>query len=127
MKNLKSGLIATLMLLGVTVMAQEKQRNGGQQQSPEDQTKNRIERLDKELKLSQNQKDSIYVYALDLSKKQQEIFKNTTDRKAAFENIKTVRQSTDAKIKSFLNPEQSKSYDRMQEEMQQRRQQRQKK
>lgn len=126
MKNLKAGLIGTLMLLAITTMAQERQRGGGQQRSAEDQAKNTIERLDKQLKLSQSQKDSIYVYALDLSKKQHDVFKSTEDRKLAFEKIQPLRQASDAKIKSFLTPEQSKSYDLLQKEMLERRQQRQK-
>lgn len=126
MKNLKSGLFGILMLLATATIAQEKQGNGGWQRAPEDQAKNTVERLDKQLKLSQSQKDSIYVYALDLSKKQQELFKSTDDRKAAFEKIQPIRLNTDAKIKSFLTPEQSKSYDILQKEMQERRQQRQK-
>jgi hypothetical protein len=125
MKNLKSSLIGFFMLLAVAAMAQDGQRNGGQQRSPEEQAKNMVERLDKQLKLSQSQKDSIFVYSLDLSKKQQDIFKNTEDRKAAFEKIQPIRQSTDAKIKSFLTSEQSKSYDLLQKEMQERRKQRQ--
>lgn len=68
MKNLKSGLFGILMLLATATIAQEKQGNGGWQRAPEDQAKNTVERLDKQLKLSQSQKDSIYVYALDLSK-----------------------------------------------------------
>lgn len=126
MKNLKLALFGMMALFATATVAQEKQSNPGWQRTPEDQAKNTIERLDKQLKLSQNQKDSIYVYALDLSKKQQDLFKNTDDRKAAFEKIKPLRQATDAKIKSFLTPEQSKSYDILQKEMQERRQQRQK-
>lgn len=126
MKNLKSSLIGAFMLLAITTMAQERQRNGGQQRSPEDQAKNMVERLDKQLKLSQSQKDSIYVYTLDLSKKQQDIFKNTEDRKVAFEKLQPLRLTADEKIKSFLTPEQSKSYDLLQKEMLERRQQRQK-
>lgn len=126
MKNLKSSLIGAFMLLAITTMAQERQRNGGQQRSPEDQAKNMVERLDKQLKLSQSQKDSIYVYTLDLSKKQQDIFKNTEDRKVAFEKLQPLRLTADEKIKSFLTAEQSKSYDLLQKEMLERRQQRQK-
>lgn len=126
MKNLKSSLIGAFMLLAITTMAQERQRNGGQQRSPEDQAKNMIERLDKQLKLSQIQKDSIYIYTLDLSKKQQDIFKNTEDRKVAFEKLQPLRLTADEKIKSFLTPEQSKSYELLQKEMLERRQQRQK-
>jgi Spy/CpxP family protein refolding chaperone len=126
MKNLKLALFGMMALFATATVAQEKQNNSGWQRTPEDQAKNTVERLDKQLKLSQNQKDSIYVYALDLSKKQQDLFKNTDDRKAAFEKIQPLRQTTDAKIKSFLTPEQSKSYDILQKEMQERRQQRQK-
>lgn len=126
MKNLKLALFGMMALFSTATVAQEKQNNSGWQRTPEDQAKNTVERLDKQLKLSQNQKDSIYVYALDLSKKQQDLFKNTDDRKAAFEKIQPLRQTTDAKIKSFLTPEQSKSYDILQKEMQERRQQRQK-
>jgi len=126
MKNLKLALFGMMALFATATVAQEKQNNPGWQRTPEDQAKNTVERLDKQLKLSQNQKDSIYVYALDLSKKQQDLFKNTDDRKAAFEKIQPLRQTTDAKIKSFLTPEQSKSYDILQKEMQERRQQRQK-
>lgn len=126
MKNLKLALFGMMALFATATVAQEKQNNPGWQRTPEDQAKNTVERLDKQLKLSQNQKDSIYVYALDLSKKQQDLFKNTDDRKAAFEKIQPLRQTTDAKIKSFLTPEQIKSYDILQKEMQERRQQRQK-
>lgn len=126
MKNLKSGLLGIFMLLAITTIAQQKQGNGGQKRAPEDQAKNMIERLDKQLKLSQNQKDSIYIYAYDLAKKQQDLFKSTDDRKAAFEKIQPIRLTTDLKIKSFLTSEQSKSYDILQKQMQERRQQRQK-
>jgi len=126
MKNLKLALFGMMALFATATVAQEKQNNPGWQRTPEDQAKNTVERLDKQLKLSQNKKDSIYVYALDLSKKQQDLFKNTDDRKAAFEKNQPLRQTTDAKIKSFLTPEQSKSYDILQKEMQERRQQRQK-
>lgn len=120
MKNLKLALFGMMALFATAAVAKEKQNNPGWQRTPEDQAKNTVERLDKQLKLSQNQKDSIYVYALDLSKKQQDLFKNTDDRKAAFEKIQPLRQTTDAKIKSFLTPEQSKSYDILQKRRQQR-------
>ena len=127
MNTLKSGLIGAFLLLGISVMAQDHQgRNAGMgQRSPEEQAKNRVERLDKTLKLSQEQKDSIYVYALDASKKQQELFKKSDDRKANFEEMKTLRQSSDSKIKSFLTAEQVTSYEQLQKEMQEKRQQRQ--
>lgn len=125
MKTLKLSIVTAAMLFAITTIAQERPQGEMRQRTPEEQAKNTIERLDKQLKLSQTQKDSIYIYALDQSKKQQEIFKNSDDRKAAFEKMQSLRSNYDTKIKSFLNAEQLKSYETLQKEMQERRSQRQ--
>lgn len=56
MKNLKLALFGMMALFATAAVAQEKQNNPGWQRTPEDQAKNTVERLDKQLKLSQNQK-----------------------------------------------------------------------
>ena len=110
MKNLMLTLMFVLATLSVTVAQERGQgRQGG---NPEDRAKMEVQRLQKELNLSQTQQDSILNYLLAANKEQRKAIEQADgDRKAAFEKMKGQREARTAKIKSFLTNEQAEKYD----------------
>lgn len=115
--------LITLMIVALLAISSSyaQERGTGQVRSPEERTKMQVQRLTKELNLSQAQQDSIYKYSLQTAKDQQEMMKNAgEDRAAMREKMKPLREKSTAKIKSFLNAEQKAKYEEMQKQMQNR-------
>lgn len=115
--------LITLMFVALLAISSSyaQERGSGQGRSPEERTKMQVERLSKELNLSQAQQDSIYVHSLQAAKDQQEMMKNAGDDRASIrEKMKPIREKNSAKIKSFLNNEQKVKYDELQKQMQNR-------
>lgn len=111
MKNLLSLLFATILTIGVSV-AQE--RGPRQNRTPEEMAKNQVERLTEQLSLTKPQQDSILNYSLKVAKDQKAIFDAAgDDRQAAFEKMRTIREESNNKIKSFLTKEQVVKYDEL--------------
>ena len=107
--------VFSILALMITISFANAQQGGPRQQrSPEEMAKMQIERLTKELNLSQTQQDSIHKYVLATSKEQQNLFKNAGDnREEAMKSLQALREKQNTKIKSFLNEEQIKKYDEL--------------
>jgi len=119
MKNLF--LTAIALCLGITLSMAQDRPQRGEMPSPEERAKKMIEHLDKELKLTQEQKDSITVWNVGFAKEQQELFKNESEsREEKMEKMKTIREAQSTKIKSILTPEQITKYEEMSKRMQER-------
>lgn len=118
--------LITMMFVAVVAISSSYAQEQGPRQggTPEERTKMQVERLNKELNLSQAQQDSIYKYSLQTTKEQQTIMKTAGDnREAVREKMKPIREKNIAKIKSFLNEEQKAKYEDLQKQMQNRRKQ----
>ncbi|MCA5005390.1 hypothetical protein [Sphingobacterium bovistauri] len=110
MKSLIS-ILALVLSLG---LANAQQGGNRPQRTPEEMAKMQMERLTKELNLSQTQQDSIQKYILSTSKEQQKIFREAGDnREAAMKSMQALREKQSLKVKTFLNEEQSKKYDEL--------------
>lgn len=124
MKNRKKVffMLVAMMLVGAGMKAQT--REGDRMRlSPEERTKRSVETLDKELKLTQTQKDSIYQFSLNEAKEQQSLFQERGDesnRRNNFEKMRGLRADTQQKIKGVLTEEQQKAYDVLIKEQQNR-------
>lgn len=99
-------MAAVLMMVGLSFA----QQRGGS--TPEESAKRMSERLEKELKLSTAQKDSVYAYSLAQSKAMREAFQNNRngDRAQMGEKMRGLRKQTDEKILSVLDANQKKAY-----------------
>lgn len=115
MKNRKKVffILVAMMLMATGMKAQ--QRGGNRARlSPEDRAKRSVETLDKELTLTQTQKDSIYQFSLNEATEQQKLFQANGDangRRSNFEKMRNLRTDTQKKIKRILTEEQQKVYD----------------
>lgn len=122
MKNVMSLLIAALISVGIS---QAQERAPRQNRSPEESAKMQVERLTAELTLNQSQQDSIYKYSLLARTEQRKLMETAGDNKEeGFEKMRTIRENSDKKIKSFLTKEQEKKYDELIKNRQQHRSQR---
>ncbi|HLS37435.1 MAG TPA: hypothetical protein VK023_04110 [Sphingobacterium bovisgrunnientis] len=102
-------LLALVLSLGLANAQQDGPR---QQRTPEEMTKMQMERLTKELNLTQTQQDSIKKYVLASSVEMQKVFSNAgDDREAAMNSMRAIREKQTKKVKTFLNEEQGKKYD----------------
>ena len=107
-------LITSLVLILSVAFASAQDRGNRTQRNPEQMAKMQVERLTKELNLSQTQQDSIHKYVLSNAKEQQEIFKNAgDDRDAARKSIQSLLEKHTQKVKSFLNEDQINKYDEL--------------
>lgn len=69
MRNFK--ILATILFLGISISyAQQRPAGGMRDITPATRAKNTVERLHKELNLSQSQQDSIYNYTLRQAEQQ---------------------------------------------------------
>ena len=114
--------LMVIVILGMTSFASAQQPRGGVRMAPEQRAKRSVDMLNKELTLTQVQKDSIYAFSLEEAKKQQELFQqgNTNNRRDNFEKMVGIRQESQEKIKSVLTEEQQKVYDKLLQERQNR-------
>lgn len=119
---MKQIFLMVIAILGMTSFASAQQSRSGMRMNPEQRAKRSVDMLNKELTLTQVQKDSIYAFSLDEAKKQQELFQqgNANNRRDNFEKMKGIRQESQEKIKSVLTDEQQKTYDKLLQERQNR-------
>lgn len=116
MRNFK--ILATLLFLGISISyAQQRPAGGGMRDiTPATRAKNTVERLHKELNLSQSQQDSIYNYTLRQAEQQKARFdrsKESKDREVMRKEMQAHRAEHEAKIKSFLTDEQKAKYEKL--------------
>ncbi len=123
---MKNGMLTLFAILFCTAISVAQERGNRQNRSPEERAKAEIERLQTTLDLSKSQQDSISYYILQANKQQRQVIEQAGgDRKAAFEKMRAQRETTQAKIKSFMTKEQVEKYDALQKERSQNRPQRQ--
>ncbi len=120
-----------MLFLAFSVNAQQggQGRPQGQSQrerpTPEQMAKNMVERMNKELNLTEKQQKDFTTYFTESAKKQQEMFeKNKSNREAMVENMKKNREETDAYLKKNLTADQYKKYQENQAKRMQERQNR---
>ncbi len=118
-------VVAVLLTFGLALLAQSEQQGGPPQgrrgpmmQTPEE----RLDRLSKELKLTDDQKEKIKPILQNESDQMKSLRDDTSmsreDRRA---KVMDLRQKTDEGIKAVLNPDQQKKYDEMRSRMMERR------
>ncbi len=118
-------LLTCFVLAGALLFsyAQPPQRGGQQgRMSPEDRAKRTVEDLEKSLKLTKQQQDSVYAYSLTQAKEQQALFQQGQDgdRQAMMGKMREIRANTDKKIRTILNDDQKAAYDKLMKERQNR-------
>lgn len=108
-------MVALLIAVGLSFA---QQRGGRGFASPEENAKRVTERLEKELKLSAVQKDSVYAYALEQGKAMRQALQDNQygDRQQMMAKMRELRDQTDRKILAVLNDDQKKTYEKIAEE-----------
>ena len=116
-------LALTVALMGTIVMNAQPSRH--HDMNPEQMVEKRVERLDKALALTAEQKAEITsIYSEEMKDnhkaKPQRMDKGERPDEATMaahrEQMKAQRESTDAKVKALLTPEQAAKYEKMQTE-----------
>lgn len=80
-----------------------------------------LQHLTKKLKLSDDQQAKLKPILEDQNKQMQQIHNDSSlSREDRFSKMQDLRQSSDTQIKSVLNEEQQKSFDKMREEQRER-------
>ena len=109
-------LMTTLWVALITLAIAQPPSGNGQRQgrgfgTPEERAKNQIERLDKLVKLTAEQKTKVNTVNLDLSKKMDAAMKENRDnREAAREKMREINAERDKQYKVILTKEQFKLY-----------------
>lgn len=124
MRNLKFLVICFFLSISIG-HAQQKQAGGMRDGDPTARAKSTVEKLHKELNLTQIQQDSIYNYIIQksnlrkaqASKSKEAVDKPRTDRE-------DMREQHNTKIKSFLTKEQIEKFDAVEKQQNTRRAQR---
>ncbi len=107
----------TVVLLLVAGLSVAQQRGGRGFGNPEENAKQTAERLEKELKLSPAQKDSVYAYSLEQGKAMRQAFeRGGEDRQQVMGKMRELRTQTDQKILAVLDATQKKAYEKIVEE-----------
>lgn len=111
---MKQGLLTVATILVAVVVTFAQQRGGRGFGNPEENAKQNAERLEKELKLSSVQKDSVYAYSLAQSKAMQQAFQGGNgDRQQMMGKMRELREQTDKKILTVLDDNQKKAYEKL--------------
>lgn len=121
---MKTVLLTIVALTGAFLFsyAQPQQRGGQGRMNPEERAKRTVENLEKPLKLTKEQKDSVYAYSLAQTKEQQALFQQGRDgdRQAMMGKMREIQANTDKKIRAILNDDQKASYEELVKERQNR-------
>ena len=115
-------VVACLMTFALMVSAQDGQRRGGFQMTPE-QRAQYYETLKKDLKLNDKQLDGIKKIDEKYQAKQREFRENNAggDREKMREEFTKLRTAQNAEVKKLLSAEQFKKYEELQAQRMQRR------
>lgn len=116
--------LATTLLMFLALGVNAQQRGPREKMTPEQQAARTVERLHKELTLTDKQQTELKTWFTESFKKRNEAFeKNKGDREAMRTQMKKDREATDAQLKKVLTAEQYKTYkaneEKRQKEMQQ--------
>ncbi|WP_257666612.1 hypothetical protein [Parapedobacter tibetensis] len=112
---MKGSILTVMVVLMAIGLSFAQQRGGRGFGNPEENAKRTSEQLEKELKLSAAQKDSVYAFTLEQSKAMQQAFQNNQDgdRSQMMGKMRELREQTDKKILSVLDDDQKKGYEKM--------------
>ncbi len=115
---MKKCMLTGFMVLIAVGLSFAQQGGGRGFGNPEENAKRTVEQLEKELKLTGAQKDSVYAYTLAQGKAMQEAFQNNQggDRQQLMGKMRELREQTDKKILSILDDNQKKAYEKIAEE-----------
>ncbi len=112
---MKQFMILVALIAGVNIASA--QQRGGFQKDPEARAKAQVEKLEKELSLKPEQKDSIHVWILSQAQEQQAAFKAAgQDRSQLRADMKARYELTDSKISAILDDTQKQKYAELKEE-----------
>lgn len=127
MKKILCLTAGLLLLLAFSVHAQQRGTRGTREQlTPEQQATRVVERLTKELQLTEQQQTTLKTWYTASFKNRKEIMeKNRDDRQAIREKMQKEREANEAQLKKVLTSEQYKTYQaneaKRRQELQQRR------
>lgn len=115
MKKLLFLTATFIMCLTLGVSAQEQgpgnQRGPREKATPEQQATRTVERLNKELQLTEKQQKDLKTYFTEAFKKRNAAMeKNKNDRQAFRQQMQKDREANDAELKKVLTAEQYKTY-----------------
>lgn len=117
---MKKVMIALALFIGLN--AAQAQNRGDFNKDPEARAKAKVDRLEKELNLSASQKESIHTLVLDQAKNQQNIFKESGQKRDKIrEQMKEMSTQTDRKIEAVLDDSQKQKFAELQKEWTKRR------
>ena len=123
MKKILFLATAFMMFLAVNVNAQ--QRGPREKMTPEQQATRMVERLNTELKLTDQQQTDLKTWFTESFKKRNEAFQNNKENREDMRaQMQKDREATDAQLKKVLTAEQYKTYKANEEKRQKERSQR---
>jgi hypothetical protein len=106
-------MLSTLFV-AFSLGATAQQRGGGQRMSPEEQVKQRVETVKKEVKLTEKQEKEVTTLFTDTQKKRAEMFQNRQggggNWEANREKFQKLQDEENAAMKKILTEEQNKTY-----------------
>lgn len=109
-------VVMTIMLM-LSIGMLSAQERGRFNFNPEEMAKTQAEHLEKELKLTALQKDSVYKWSLEQARQQQALFQNSgQNREGMREKMTALREKTGAKISAILDEDQKTKYAKIQKE-----------
>lgn len=107
----KMVILATTFLMFLAFSVNAQQRGPREKLTPEQQANRIVERLNKELKLTEKQQTDLKTWYIGSFKKREETFsKNRENREAMHEQMKKAQEATDAELKKVLTADQYKTY-----------------
>lgn len=120
----KIGLIVLTLCLSLSFVANAQHRGPREKLTPEQQATRMVERLNKELQLSDKQQTELKTwFTQSFTEQQTAMEKNKGNREAMHEQMKKQREATDAQLKKVLTAEQYKKYKANQEKREKEREQ----
>lgn len=103
--------VLSLLLIAEEGCSRQQQKNTPERATPEQESERLVERLNEELRLTEQQQNDLKVYFTDSFKKRKEAFgKNKGNREEFREMMKKEREETDAQLKKVLTEEQYNTY-----------------
>lgn len=120
----KIGFIVLTLCLGLTFVVNAQQREGREKLTPIQQATRIVERLNKELQLSDKQQAELKTwFTQSFTEQETAMEKNRGNREAMREQMKKQREATDKELKKVLTEEQYKKQRANQEKREKEREQ----
>lgn len=107
----KIAFLATTILMFLAFIVNAQQRGPRERLTPEQQATRTVERLTKELKLTEQQQKELQTwYTASFKQREEKMKDNRGNREAMREQMKKDREATDAQLKKVLTEDQYKIY-----------------